>query len=260
MRIPEWLPDFLQRKLRAYRYRGDSFLCPVCGYHGRALAPIGFDVDVLKEKQVSGAGRRNAGCFNCGVIDRERLVHVYLRDVLGIYDRTRSSRILHIAPDEHITRILGRSGALEYVCGDKFAEGYAYAANVRTMDVEDLPFNSDHFDLVICNHVLEHVPDDARAMREILRVLKPGGHAVLQVPLSANSPKTIEDPSITDPKERERVYGQFDHLRLYGQDYGDRLKAAGFIVERLQLARQKEFERYGLNPDEDLFVGVKPGA
>lgn len=258
MHIPEWMPDFLQRKLRAYHYRGDTFVCPVCGYHGRALAPIGFDLDVLKEKQVSGAGRRNAGCFNCGAIDRERLVHVYLRDVLGIYGRLASSRILHIAPDELITRFLRASNTLEYVCGDKYTEGYAYADNVRNMDVTDLPFAADHFDLVICNHVLEHVPDDARAMREILRVLKPGGHAVLQVPLSANSPTTIEDPSIADPKERERVYGQFDHLRLYGQDYGDRLKAAGFRVERLQLAQRKEFERYGLNPSEDLFVGVKP--
>jgi len=258
MMLPTWLPDFLQRKLRAIYYRGDAFHCPICGYKGRALSPIGFDLPVLVEKQVSGAGRRNAGCFNCGTIDRERLVHVYLRDVLGIYDRVASSRILHIAPDELISRILVSSGALEYVCGDKFTEGYVYPKHVRDLDIEDLPFATDHFDLVICNHVLEHVPDDIKAMRELLRVLKPGGHAVLQVPLAVNSATTAEDPAVTDPKERERLYGQFDHVRLYGQDYGDRLIRAGFRVERLQLAKRKEFEHYGLNPFEDLFVGVKP--
>ncbi|HMC98329.1 MAG TPA: methyltransferase domain-containing protein [Flavobacteriales bacterium] len=258
MKVPTWLPDSLQRKLRTIYYRGDAFHCPFCGFKGRALSPIGFDLPVLVEKQVSGAGRRNAGCFNCGIIDRERLVHVYLRDVLHIYDRLPSSRILHIAPDEHITGFLSRSNVLEYVCGDKFTEGYVYPKHVVDLDIQHLPFSSDHFDLVICNHVLEHVPDDAGAMRELLRVLKPGGHAVLQVPLSANMPTTFEDPAIVDPKERERLYGQFDHVRLYGQDYGDRLRAAGFTVERLQLARRKEFERYGLNPAEDLFVGVKP--
>ncbi|MEO8587759.1 MAG: methyltransferase domain-containing protein [Flavobacteriales bacterium] len=258
MMLPTWLPDFLQRKLRTIYYRGNAFHCPMCGYHGRALTPIGFEVEVLKEKQVSGAGRRNAGCFNCGAIDRERLVHVYLRDVLHFYDRVGTSRILHIAPDVHIAEILGRLEPLEYVCGDKFTAGYVYPKHVRNMDIEALPFETGHFDLVICNHVLEHVPNDAQAMRELFRVLKPGGHAVLQVPLSSNSPTTIEDPSVTDPRERERLYGQFDHLRLYGQDYQGRLVAAGFIVERLQLARRKEFDHFGLNPAEDLFIGVKP--
>jgi SAM-dependent methyltransferase len=117
------------------------------------------------------------------------------------------------------------------------------------MDVQDIPAADESFDAVICNHVLEHVPDDRRAMREIRRVLKPGGWAILGVPLQRQRDDSFEDPSITSPEERERAYGQFDHVRVYGRDYPDRLRECGFEVEMVPYADRLGADRarqYGL--------------
>ena len=105
------------------------------------------------------------------------------------------------------------------------------------------------------NHVLEHIPDDRKAMSELRRVLKPGGVAILQVPISANSATTIEDPEITDPDAREQAFGQFDHVRIYGQDYTTRLAEAGFQVDKVDVTDQ--YAKFGVNPEEALFVCTK---
>ncbi len=229
--------------------------CPLCGITSNELEEIGRDSTVLREKQVIGGGARYAACVKCGSTDRERLIHTYVKHELQIFSREREQRILHIAPEKNLTRVLLAHGFHEYVCGDLFTEGYAYAAHVKNMNVLDIPFEEGHFDLVICNHVLEHVPDDGAAMREIGRVLKPGGRALLQVPISANSPTTDEDPSVSDPRERERRFGQYDHIRIYGQDYPERLTRNGFKVDRVNLAAK--YPEHALNPREDLFVCIK---
>lgn len=108
---------------------------------------------------------------------------------------------------------------------------------------------------MVCNHLHEHVPADIDSMKELYRVLKPSGKAILQVPISKNLDKTFEDFSVTDPEEREIVFGQFDHVRIYGQDYTDRLSSVGFKVERINISR--EYEKYGLSMDEDIFIGKK---
>lgn len=213
---------------------------------------------MLVEKQVVGGGRRNAACYRCGSLDRERLVYVYLKDYLRIFDPGNRSRVLHIAPERRLMVVLGSAPGIEYVCGDKFPERYGDPAGVETMDVLDLCFSDGTFELVICNHVLEHIPADQAAMTEILRVLKPGGKAILQVPLSLNSEKTLEDDSITSREGREEQFGQWDHVRIYGQDYGKRLARAGFQVERVKIAGTPGYERAGLNPMEELFVANKP--
>jgi ubiquinone/menaquinone biosynthesis C-methylase UbiE len=123
------------------------------------------------------------------------------------------------------------------------------------MSVLNIPFEDNYFDLIICNHVLEHIPNDIDAMKEIYRVLKKGGEAILQVPISKNSEITFENFSITEPKEREIVFGQFDHVRIYGQDYPTRLEKSGFKPQRINIS--KKYEKYGLNLDEDLFIGRK---
>ncbi len=135
---------------------------------------------------------------------------------------------------------------------------FSIAPDVQDMDLLDLHFPDGSFDLVICNHVLEHIPDDLAAMREVFRVLKPGGRALLQVPISRNSPRTIEDFSVNTKEERERKLGQFDHVRIFGQDYSDRLARAGFKAERLNISNQPEYAKAGLNPLEDIFVAHKP--
>ena len=117
------------------------------------------------------------------------------------------------------------------------------------------PFDDDTFDLILCSHVLEHVVEDDVAIRELVRVVKPGGTAILQVPISKNSAETFEDFSVVGPEEREQTFGQFDHVRIYGQDYDDRLRKGGFTVDRVNLSQQ--YVKYGVNPDEDLFVCSK---
>jgi len=119
---------------------------------------------------------------------------------------------------------------VRYVAGDRKEPGYTYPSDTLDLDVTAMPFPDDQFDLILCSHVLEHVPDDRQAMRELYRVLKPGGWAILMVPLDRACAVTQEDATVVDPEERKRLYGQFDHVRLYGRDYAERLKSAGFTV------------------------------
>jgi SAM-dependent methyltransferase len=237
-------------------HAGNRFVCPFCGYHARDLKPCGLGVPVLKEKAVVGGGLRRAGCYKCGSTDRERLVYVFLRDRMGAIRDAGRLRVLHIAPEPNLSRVLRETGCAEYLCVDIDAAGYAADAQVLAMSVLELPFENDHFDLLICNHVLEHIIDDAAAIRSLYRVLKPGGHAILQVPISANSDETYEDPSITDPRQRELHFGDWEHVRIYGGDYGRRLEAAGFSVQRVNVS--DAYPLMGLNPAEDIFAVEKP--
>lgn len=235
-----------------------KYTCPFCNFSSNALSPIGLDIPVLKEKQVVGAGSRPGGCYNCGSTDRDRLVYIYLKEKLKIFGQGKDKSILHIAPENILSSKLLEFGFSNYVCGDLFAEGYKYPDHVQNMNLLNLPFSENTFDLVICNHVLEHIPTDLEAMKEIHRVLKPGGQAILQVPISKNSALTLEDSSITNPKEREIAFGQFDHIRIYGQDYVDRLTKAGLVVNRVNLST--EYPGYGLNVEEDLFIAAKEAS
>lgn len=253
--IKQLIPSSIKKVVRTALHAGNTYHCPICGYDAKDLYPIGFDIPVLKEKEVVGAGRRNSGCYKCNSSDRDRLIHTYLVNKLNMLSQPKDLKILHIAPETRISRIFLSNGYVNYICGDLYTEGYSYPAYVRDMDVLHIPFEDDHFDMIICNHVLEHVPNDAGAMKELYRVLKPGGKAILQVPISKNSDATFEDPSITEPKDREVVFGQFDHVRIYGQDYTERLRAAGFTPERVHISA--EFPRYGLNRNEDIFIGKK---
>lgn len=248
------IPSGLKRKVRAALSKG-KYTCPFCNYSSNELALIGFDFPVLKEKQVVGGNRRSGGCPECGSNDRERLIYIYLKEKAGIFKTGKSKSILHIAPEKHLSEKLLEFGFEKYICGDYFTEGYSYPAHVQNINVLNIPYDDNTFDMVICNHVLEHIPEDIQAMKEIRRVLKSGGKAILQVPISKNSAKTFEDFSVTDPKQREIIFGQYDHIRIYGQDYTDRLKECGFKVERINIS--KEYMKYALNIDEDIFVCEK---
>jgi len=235
-------------------YAGDKYICPICDYGSSDLAYVGFDIPILKTKQIIGAGLRKAGCFNCKSIDRERLVFTYLKNEENIFEHN-TNKILHFAPEENISNIFIRHRFEHYICGDLFTEGYHYPSYVQNMNVLDIPFEDNYFDLVICNHILEHVNEDIDAMKEICRVLKPNGKAILQVPIAKNTYQTYEDFTITSSQNREHFFGQFDHVRIYGQDYIERIKSAGLKVNRINISYK--YPKFGLNKEEDLFIAIK---
>jgi len=249
------IPDRIKKKIRSALHKGNKYICPLCNYSAKDLFPIGLDFPVLKEKQVIGGGRRYGGCYCCRSTERERLIYAYLKDKIDLFNPDKNKKILHIAPEKSLSKILFDFGFKDYVCGDLFTEGYIYPKYVKNINVLNIPYDNDTFDLIICNHVLEHIPEDVAAMKELRRVLKNEGQAILQVPISNISESTFEDFSITNPKDREIIFGQFDHVRIYGLDYIERLAQSGFKVSRINIAN--EYQKYGLNKDEDLFVCEK---
>lgn len=227
----------LYRPVVALAYRGDAVECPICGGRFRKF---------LSKHAASGKPRAGARCARCGSLERHRLLWLYLRDGTDLL--ARPTRLLHFAPEPGIAEKLQALPGCDYLSADLDAP----PAMVR-MDVQEIAAADASFDAVICNHVLEHVPDDRRAMREIRRVLRPGGWAILGVPMQPKRATSFEDPSITSPEERERAYGQFDHVRVYGRDYPDRLRECGFDVEMVSYAER-------LGPDRARQYGLAAGA
>jgi SAM-dependent methyltransferase len=224
-------------------YRGNTVRCPICETGFRKFLPYG---------RVNP--RSQALCPSCLSLERHRLIWLFLKSQTSFFTEKKS--VLHIAPEAcFIPRF-------EKIHG----EGYLTAdiesplAKVK-MDIHNIPFADQTFDVVLCNHVLEHVQDDRTATREIFRVLKPGGLAILQVPFFFPLPEqTEEDATITDPREREKRYGQADHVRKYGKDYAERLRASGLKVteddftQRLSAADR---HTYGITPGEVLYHATR---
>lgn len=243
------------RELWLFKHRGHDYSCPFCGYSSDTMLPFGQELaEEVKKDHIIGGGRRNVRCLKCGSHDRERLIYIYLREIAHIFDSGKETHLLHIAPEPRLSQALLKAG-IDYVCGDLFTEGYTYPEYVRNMDVLHLPFEDNTFDIILCNHVLEHIPEDRKAMQEIFRTLKPGGFSLLQVPVSYLLGHTIEDFTIEDPHQREITFGQQDHCRLYGKDYINRLQENGFEVEIVNIS--KEYAQFCLNPEENLFVCKK---
>jgi SAM-dependent methyltransferase len=242
----------IRRQYLLYINKGDKYCCPFCGYHSKGFYMVGTYSKVLIDNNVVGGGLRASGCYRCDSSDRERLVYIYLTQKLNIINSRKLNKILHIAPAPNLMAKLSSLGLEKYVCGDLYADGYNYNQKVQKMNVTDIPFPSNSFDLVLCNHVLEHVPEDQKAIQEIRRVLRTGGYAILQVPYSNSLEKTFEDFTITNKAEREKVFGQYDHVRIYGRDYLNRLSNNGFKV--IQENISKEFIINGVNQDEDIFL------
>ncbi len=213
--------------------------CPICGWRFREFLPHGLQ------------RRENARCPRCSSLERQRLMYLYLQRRTDFFDRPL--QVLHFAPEPYFMDF-GTRDNLDVVTAD-----LDYPHVDVNLDITGLPMRDGTFDVVICSHVLEHVPDDAAAMREIHRVLKPGGWAVLMVPYDRSQAETFEDPSVTDPAERVRLFGQYDHVRLYGRDYADRLRDAGFMVTEDELAREVDRHRYGLL-DEPVHVCTRPAV
>jgi SAM-dependent methyltransferase len=198
--------------------------------------------------------RPNARCPRCQSLERHRLLWLYIQQRTDLL--TAKLSVLHFAPEYFFQRKFSALPNLRYVAADLNP-----TMGMVRMDVTEIPCADASFDVVLCNHVLEHIPDDRRAMREILRILKPGGWAILQTPFEPERENTYEDPSIVSPDERKRAFGQEDHVRVYGRDYQGRLEESGFLVTVDDFARNMDAAlrtRFGLMPDEDVFLCRKP--
>lgn len=209
--------------------------CPICGYTGMFIS-------------VGHPPRWDARCPNCGSRERHRLVHLWITQGGG--NRLAGKRILHFAP-ENVTMRQMRGNPL-YETADLHQPGVTHRVDIAHVGLPDASY-----DVVMANHVLEHIPDDRAAMRELHRLLKPGGIALLTVPVNPSRQETYENPAITAPAERHAHFSAADHVRYYGLDFADRLREAGFVVETFRMTPEEEV-RYGLLRDEWLYVAHRP--
>jgi len=187
-------------------------------------------------------------------LERHRLLWLYLKESTKFF--TDQLKVLHIAPEYCFIKRFENLTNIDYVTADLISPW----AKVK-LDVQDMPFTDSSFDVVLCNHVLEHVPNDQKSMRELYRVMKPGGFGIFQVPIDTSLSKTYEDSNITSPEMREKHFGQRDHLRLYGKDYPDKLRDAGFIVTEDDFVKtipEEMTKRYALPLNEVVYLCVKP--
>ena len=173
----------------------------------------------------------------------------------SFFKATTKLKVLHIAPEQCFLDIFRKQKNLAYTTSDLESP----IADVKA-DICDLPFKENEFDIIFCNHVLEHISDDKKAMQELYRVLKPGGFGVFQIPQDLSRAETFEDNTIIDRKERAKIFGQYDHLRVYGRDYFEKLRSIGFQVDEVDYTKKitpEQLERFCLMPNEILPVCYK---
>jgi len=216
----------LWKKVMQVAYRGDIFFCPVCEQSSRKFLQYGAE------------NRTNAQCPHCRSLERHRLLWLYLEKRTNFFDN-KPKKMLHVAPERCLENRFRRYLGDNYITADLQSP----RAMVK-MDITDIQYKNETFDIIYCSHVLEHVLDDRKAMQEFHRVLKSNGWAILLVPITAK--KTFEDSSITEPAERLKAFGQTDHVRKYGPDYADRLREAGFIVRTSDFGEFDEHEQVEL--------------
>jgi SAM-dependent methyltransferase len=230
-------------QLIALFYRGNKVACPVCDGHFRKFLPYGYY-----------RSRENALCPRCFSLERHRLLWIFLQQNTNFFKKPQ--KVLHIAPEQCFHKRFRALKHLNYVTADLESP----LADIK-LDVQHMPFADKEFDVVICNHVLEHVPDDQLAIKEVFRVLKSGGYAILQVPIVFSMESTYEDPSITDPAGRLKHFKQKDHYRIYGSDFLNRITGAGFEIREgnfLNRLKPNEKMKYCLPEKEFMYGYFKP--
>lgn len=236
--------SFWVRPIIAWYLKGDRFTDPIDGKSFRKLLPYGYS------KQ-----RENALSPSTLSLERHRLMWLFLKDETDFFTSTKTLKVLHIAPEQCFLKLFRNQRNLEYITSDLESP----IADVKA-DICDLPFQNDEFDVIFCNHVLEHIPDDKKAMQELYRVLKKGGFGIFQIPQDLKREITFEDDSITDKKERAKIFGQYDHVRVYGRDYFNKLRSIGFRVDEVDYTKKiapEKLERFCLMKGEILPVCYK---
>lgn len=233
---------FIARLLSIF-YKGNKVECPVCSSHYSKFLPYGR----------GASSRANALCPHCLSLERHRLMWLYLQQKTNFFKG--ELKVLHVAPELCFMKRFDKLDNLDYITADLESP----LAKIK-MDVHDIPFDDNTFDVVFCNHVLEHVEDDKKVLSEFKRVLKPGGWGIMQSPMDMKLETTYEDPTITDPKEREKHFRQDDHVRIYGRDYAERLREGGFKVLEEDLQKELpegQVERYALPSNEKIYLCIK---
>ncbi|SEF69653.1 class I SAM-dependent methyltransferase [Flavobacterium urumqiense] len=227
--------SYVARPVLAFALKGNTFTDPIDGKSFKMFLPYGY-----------GTQRNNVLSPSTLSLERHRLLWLYLNEETDFFqsqlasDSTVSNpkkiklrdaetnsalKVLHFAPEQAFYKLFRNQKNLDYTTTDLFSP----LADVKA-DICDLPFEDNQYDVILCNHVLEHIPDDTKAMQELYRVLKPGGMAILQIPQDLSRTTTFADDTITDQKERAKIFGQYDHVRIYGRDYFDKLRSIGFKV------------------------------
>src|SRR5690606_24232678 len=207
--------SYVARPLLAFVLKGNKFTDPIDGQSFKSFLPYEY-----------GTQRNNVLSPSTLSLERHRLLWLYLKNETDFF--SAPEKVLHFAPEQAFYKRFRKMKHLEYITTDLTSP----LADVKA-DICDLPFKDDEFDIILCNHVLEHIPDDHKAMQELYRIMKPGGYGIFQIPQDLSREKTFEDDSITDKKERAKIFGQYDHVRVYGRDYFDKLRSIGFKVEEV---------------------------
>ncbi|RYY25304.1 MAG: methyltransferase domain-containing protein [Chitinophagaceae bacterium] len=238
---------------RYARYQGSGFTCNFCNATYSRFVPEWPDAHIasaIAQHEVIAGYDEHVYCPNCMSKNRERLIRAVIADRIEL----RGKDVLHFSPEKNLFRFLQTQASV--VTAD-ISPGYYLTTdtNVKQADATSLNFAEKSFDLIVANHILEHIPEDEKAMREFYRVLKPGGTAILQVPFSTVLNTTIEEPEINDPAKQEQLFGQRDHVRIYElNDYLRRLAAAGFETEPLYPQQLAKFQRFAVQEKEVVFL------
>ncbi|WP_354667423.1 class I SAM-dependent methyltransferase [Pseudotamlana agarivorans] len=234
--------SYVIRPVLASYLKGTNFTDPIDGKSFKTFLPYGY-----------GNQRNNVLSPSTLSLERHRLLWLYLKNDTKFF--TENLKVLHFAPEQAFYKRFRCMKNLDYVTTDLNSP----LADVKA-DICNLPFPDDAFDLILCNHVLEHIPDDTKAMQELFRVMKKGGMGIFQIPQELDRAVTFEDDSITDKKERAKIFGQYDHVRVYGRDYFDKLRSIGFTVEEVDYTAklsQETIEKYCLAKGEIIPVVFK---
>ncbi|MEW4924320.1 class I SAM-dependent methyltransferase [Algibacter sp. 2305UL17-15] len=234
--------SYIIRPVLAFFLKGNTFTDPIDGKSFKTFLPYGY-----------GKQRHNVLSPSTLSLERHRLLWLYLKNETDFF--SANLKILHFAPEQAFFKRFRKMKNLEYVTTDLNSP----LADVKA-DICNLPFEDNEFDVILCNHVLEHIPDDTKAMQELYRVMKPGGYGIFQIPQDLNRATTFEDDSITDKKERAKIFGQYDHVRVYGLDYFDKLRSIGFKVQEVDYTAKlsaEAIEKYCLAEGEIIPVAYK---
>ena len=234
--------SYLARPLIAIVLKGNTYIDPIDGKGFKRFLPYGYTIQ-----------RKNALSPSTLSLERHRLLWLYLKNETDFF--TAPKKVLHFAPEQCFLKRFKALKHLDYTTTDLESP----IADIKA-DICNLPFKDNSYDVILCNHVLEHIPDDTKAMQELYRVLKPNGMAILQIPQDLNRAVTFEDNSITDKKERAKVFGQYDHVRVYGRDYFNKLRSIGFKVDEVDYTAtltDETITTYGLAKGEIIPVCFK---